>query len=49
MRCFVWKTLTSDIRSDDVLVEQFVGDGVFVLSNNIAVDGVVMQSIPISV
>ena len=46
VRYFVWKTFTSDIRSDGVLAEQFVVDGIVVLSNNAAVDGVVKQSIP---
>ena len=45
MGCFVWKTLTSEIRSDGVLVERFVVDGVVVLINDIAVNGVVMRSI----
>ena len=49
MQCFVWKTLTSVVRSDRVLVERFVVDSAVVLSNNTAVDSAVMRSIPNSV
>ena len=49
MRVFIWNTLTSEVRPDAVLVEQFVVDGVFVLSNNIAKGGVFMWGIPKSV
>ena len=41
----------SEVRSDGVLAERFVVDGVFVLNNNAAVDSMVsvVRSIPSSV